>query len=110
LVSAAKGFVLCQKADLFNGALLVLAWLMRETPPVPVSENPLAAEPFSHQTSKSGVVFIAYHGREIKTLRDGAAASFLARMALATDHMAEQMLMAKATGNFKRGNERLSKH
>ncbi|WP_265443118.1 hypothetical protein [Flexivirga meconopsidis] len=50
-------------------------------------------------------VVIYHHGRRATTLRGNAAAKFLAS-AGAGD---EQLLMARATGNYKHGNERRSK-
>ena len=60
---------------------------------------------FDYRTTKDGQVFITYHGRDVTTLRDGAAERFLERVRAAGKRDA-QMVMAKATGNFKRGNER----
>ena len=60
---------------------------------------------FDYRTTKDGQVFISYHGRDVTTLRGGAAERFLERVGAAGKRDA-QMVMAKATGNFKRGNER----
>ena len=65
----------------------------------------LAEEVFSYRAGKDGVVSIAWHGRPMTTLRGRAAARFLAPVA-GLDPRAAQLEMAKATGNFKRGNER----
>jgi hypothetical protein len=48
------------------------------------------------------VVVITHHGRLASTLRGGRAAAFLAEVA---DGDA-QLVMARWTGNYKRGNER----
>jgi len=61
---------------------------------------------FSYRTSKDGTVFIAWLGRQVVVLKGAAADKFLARIALAGDEEEAQLVMAKATGNFKRGNER----
>jgi ribosomal protein L14E/L6E/L27E len=50
-------------------------------------------------------VRIAYHGKVVITLAGKEAARFLARVD-GVDADQAQMVMAKATGNFKRGNER----
>jgi hypothetical protein len=62
---------------------------------------------FRYQTSKDGKIFIYWTNRLVKTLSGNEARQFLARAGMA-DEQAIQMMMAKATGNFKRGNERLS--
>jgi len=50
-------------------------------------------------------VFISYHGKHVTTLTGKAAAGFTDKVADA-DPTQAQLIMAKATGNFKRGNER----
>ena len=67
--------------------------------------NILDNEPFSYQVTKENLVFLFWYHRHIKTLQGKAAQSFLAKITEA-DQKAAQLLMAKATGNFKRGNER----
>jgi hypothetical protein len=67
--------------------------------------DPLASQPFSYATRADGTVVIRYHTAPVTLLRGKAAASFMARIATADD-AAAQLLMARATGNFKRGNER----
>jgi hypothetical protein len=70
-----------------------------------VSDNPLAGEPFSCVTRADGTIVISYHGAPVTLLRGKAADRFSTRMDGA-DAAAAQGLMARATGNFKRGNER----
>ncbi len=65
----------------------------------------LDAEPFAYQTSKDGKVFLSYQGKQVKTLKGKAAERFTAAVGGASETDA-QLLMAKLTGNFKRGNER----
>jgi hypothetical protein len=50
-------------------------------------------------------VHITHRARPATVLRHAAAERFLARVA-ALDEAGAQRLMARATGNFKRGNER----
>jgi hypothetical protein len=69
---------------------------------------PLASVPadeFDYRVHKDGTVRIAWRGRVVKTLAGPAAARFLVRVEGAEPAVA-QLAMAKATGNFKRGNER----
>jgi len=60
---------------------------------------------FSFRAHKDGTVRIAYHGKVVITLAGKEATRFLARVDGADPNQA-QLVMAKATGNFKRGNER----
>ena len=70
-----------------------------------VREDPLAEEPFSYVTRSDGSIVIRYHAAPITILRGKSAERFVARAATADTAQAQQ-LMARATGNFKRGNER----
>jgi hypothetical protein len=70
-------------------------------PVQPAPPNP----PFSYATRADGSVVISYHAAPVTILRGKAAARFASRMVGADDEAAQQ-LMARATGNFKRGNER----
>lgn len=63
---------------------------------------------FSWRGGKDGTVTIFWHGKPVTVLRGANAARFLARIDGASEEVA-QLVMAKATGNFKRGNERLGK-
>ena len=67
--------------------------------------NRLDEEVFSYQTAKDKKVFIFWHDRRVKTLIGLEAEHFLHKMDEADDQEA-QLLMAKLTGNFKRGNEK----
>lgn len=57
---------------------------------------------FTFEVWKNGDVVIKHHGRVATTLRGARASSFLADVGTVD----EQALMARATGNYKRGNER----
>ncbi len=59
---------------------------------------------FSYRAHKDGAVRIAWRGRVVTTLAGKEAARFLLRIEGA-DGEQTHLLMAKATGNFKRGNE-----
>jgi hypothetical protein len=60
-----------------------------------------APEGFSYEVRGSEVV-VSHHGRRAATLRGEAAARFLRRL----EGGDPQQLMARVTGNYKRGNER----
>jgi len=61
---------------------------------------------FRFQANKDGKVFIYWTNRMVKILTGNQARLFIEKASQADQHTI-QMMMAKATGNFKRGNERL---
>lgn len=71
------------------------------------SFDPLAGEPFSFVTRADGSIVIRYHEAPVTLLRGRTAERFVRRID-AADAAAAQQLMARVTGNFKRGNERAS--
>lgn len=62
------------------------------------------ADGFDYQ-DRDGTVRITHHGRHATTLRGQRAAEFLARV----EREDPQELMARLTGNYRRGNERVAK-
>ncbi len=60
---------------------------------------------FQFEERSGGVVVITHRGKHATTLRDGRAATFLAEVAEGD----AQLVMARWTGNYKRGNERMAK-
>jgi hypothetical protein len=62
---------------------------------------------FSIRARKGGDVEILHHGRVAATLRGRDAADLLAEVEGLADSESQQ-LMARLTGNYKRGNERLA--
>ncbi len=67
--------------------------------------NGLEDATFAYDANKAGKVFIFWHGRRVKILKGKAAQKFLAKID-GLDAADAQLIMAKETGNFKRGNER----
>jgi len=67
--------------------------------------NRLDEEVFSYQATKDGRVRLMWHGKHIKTLAGAEAQKFLARID-GLEGKEEQLVLAKATGHFKHGNER----
>lgn len=53
-----------------------------------------------------GVVVITHHGRGATTLRGARALAFLEDV----EHEDPQHLMARITGNYRRGNERVARN
>ncbi|MHA1138176.1 MAG: hypothetical protein ACTSSE_16985 [Candidatus Thorarchaeota archaeon] len=64
----------------------------------------LDSKPYSWQENK-GEVRISWKGKIVTVLRKESALKFLDRISGANEREV-QLIMAKATGNFKRGNER----
>jgi hypothetical protein len=64
---------------------------------------------FTFTENKSGGVQIFHRGRPAATLRGSLARDFVAEVA-GCGESDRQQLMARVTGNFKRGNERTAKH
>ena len=62
---------------------------------------------FHYQVRKNGEAVVSYHGKPVSTLRGEDAAKFTSRISNLEGREA-QLLMARVTGNFKRGNERRS--
>ena len=60
---------------------------------------------FSYRTTKDGRLFVGWRGKTVKVLK-GPKAQKLARELEVADPEEVQLELAKATGNFKRGNER----
>ena len=68
----------------------------------------LDEEIFTYRISKDNKVFISYEGKQVTTLSGKNADRFITQINGAAGKDA-QLIMAKVTGNFKRGNERLAK-
>ena len=62
---------------------------------------------FSFRSTKDGDVAILRDGAAVTLLRGDSGKSFLAEMREAS-FADQQQLMARITGNYKRGNERLA--
>jgi hypothetical protein len=61
---------------------------------------------FSYRTRGEGTVVISHRGRTATTLRGAKAAEFLDEVASGDP----QMVMARWTGSYKMGNERIAKN
>jgi len=71
--------------------------------------NILDEEVFTYRVTKDHKVFISYEGKQVTTLSGKKAEDFIKKIQSA-EGKDIQLIMAKATGNFKRGNEKLFKH
>ncbi len=68
----------------------------------------LDEEVFTYHISKDNKVFIFWNGKQVTTLSNNKANKFIETIEGA-DNKEAQLIMAKVTGNFKRGNEKLNK-
>jgi hypothetical protein len=73
--------------------------------PRPTGDDALSADPFEWQVTKAGSVLVSRGGRQVVTVGGQAAAKLAAQLEHASDARAQQLL-ARVTGNYKRGNER----
>lgn len=64
-----------------------------------------APDGFAYDLRRGGDIHISHHGRPAGTLRGTAAVRFLADV----DHGDPQEVMARVTGNYRHGNERMGK-
>ncbi len=66
----------------------------------------LVDDPFAYRVTKAGEVMISRGGRMVLTVGGSGAAKLLKALDASTTDAEEQLVLAKATGNYKRGNER----
>jgi len=66
------------------------------------------AEKFDYRIVKDGRILISWRGKQVVTLAGKKADKFRSQIEGLDDDGA-QLLMARMTGNFKRGNERPSR-
>jgi hypothetical protein len=67
--------------------------------------GPFDAEPFGFRITKDRRLLIERGGRTVSIVAGTAAQQLIARLD-AADERATQLHLARATGNYKRGNER----
>ena len=67
--------------------------------------NVLDNEVFTYQISKEKKVFISWNGKQVRILKGKEAQKFISTI-MGLDEKGVQLVLAKVTGNFKRGNER----
>ncbi|CAL9494203.1 hypothetical protein SUDANB95_03280 [Actinosynnema sp. ALI-1.44] len=65
----------------------------------------LEDDPFDWRVTKDGQVLVSRGGRTVTTVRGTAATRLITALDRA-DADGAQQLLARATGNYKRGNER----
>ncbi|WP_237980738.1 hypothetical protein [Bacillus thuringiensis] len=67
--------------------------------------NRLNDRVFHYRVTKN-IVSVEYYGKQIMILKGNDAEKFLYKINHAHNDTEKQLIMAKVTGNFKRGNER----
>ncbi|MGG5794398.1 hypothetical protein [Bacillus nitratireducens] len=60
---------------------------------------------FHYRVTKNDIVLIEYYGKQIMILKGNDADKFSNKINRANNEKEKQLIMAKITGNFKRGNE-----
>jgi hypothetical protein len=63
------------------------------------------AEPFAWRTTADGKVIVSRGGQQVTVVAGPRGAKLAAQLATAGEEQAQQLL-ARATGNYKRGNEK----
>ena len=61
---------------------------------------------FSAVVTRDDRVLVSHDGRQVVALAGDDARKVIRRLEAAVTEDAEQLVLARATGNFKRGNER----
>ncbi|MFE4463839.1 hypothetical protein ACFRCR_01865 [Oerskovia sp. NPDC056781] len=71
----------------------------------PDARGRLVEDPFDHRVTASGTVLVYRGGRLVATI-SGSRAERLTAALESADEGRTQQLLARATGNYRRGNER----
>jgi hypothetical protein len=71
----------------------------------PRGDDALAADPFAWRVTPEGKVFVSRGGRQIVVVGGTKGARLAAQLESASETAAQQLL-ARATGNYRHGNER----
>ena len=65
----------------------------------------LITDPFDHRVTKDGRVLVSRGGAVVVTVAGSAAKRLVAALVAASGDAEAQQLLARATGNYRRGNE-----
>ncbi|QEO13378.1 hypothetical protein FLP10_02320 [Agromyces intestinalis] len=71
----------------------------------PDARERLVTDPFDYRVTKQGAVIVSRGGRAVMTVGGRDAARLVAALQRA-DEAQSQLLLARASGNYRRGNER----
>ncbi len=72
-------------------------------------ENRLNQKQFTFKITKDNALFVYWNGKHVRTYTGSKAASILEEIEGAESDLDIQYSLARVTGNFKRGNERVGK-
>ncbi|MFW6597621.1 hypothetical protein ACQBAU_03105 [Propionibacteriaceae bacterium Y2011] len=64
----------------------------------------LEDDPFDHRITKSGTVMVSRGGQHVVTVAGAQAQKLIGKLGRSDEE--DQQLLARATGNYRRGNER----
>jgi hypothetical protein len=64
---------------------------------------------FSYKSTKDGKLLVYWRGKHVRTYFEMEAADLLSEIKEASSDREVQFALARVTGNFKRGNEKLAK-
>jgi hypothetical protein len=64
---------------------------------------------FTFKSTKDGKLFVYWHGKHVRTYAGNEAEDILAEIEGSGSERDVQYALARVTGNFKRGNEKLAK-
>ena len=67
------------------------------------------ASGFADDVQRGGDVVITHHGKRATVLRGPRAQEFVDEVETGPDELSAQQVMARWTGNYKRGNERTAR-
>jgi len=66
----------------------------------------LVKDPFSHVVTKDGKVLVSRSGRSVGVIAGARAERLRTQLAEAADERGVQLLLARATGQYRHGTER----
>ncbi len=72
-------------------------------------QDRLSENQFSYKATKDGKLLVYWHGKHFRTYTGMEAADILSEIEEASSDRDIQFALARVTGNFKRGNEKLAK-
>ena len=69
--------------------------------------NRLDEKPFSYRVTKDNTILISWRNKQVKIIKGKEADKIVNKVSqMEEDERNAQLIIAKITGNFKRGNER----
>ena len=72
-------------------------------------KNYLKTLPFSYRITKDQKLLISHEGKNVMVIKASKSTKTIHKLQAESDYFEIQLLLAKLTGNFKRGNEKDNK-